>query len=113
MNESQSIVEIKVFGKTYHVECSSGEKENLFRAANYLEEQMRLIQAKNHGRITGERLLIITALNLANDLLTARHIFSKNEEKLNQHIQEISNKLIKKITRDSIDPTTKIFGATL
>ena len=52
---------------------------------------------------------MITALNLANDLLVVQHDASEKEKKRNRYVQETGARLIEKIARDSDRPATKSF----
>lgn len=104
------MVEVKIFDKHYHIECPVGEQEDLFAAADCLEKRMRLMQSRNPSNTTSERLVMITALNLANDLLMYQHISSEKEKKMSQYVQETGTKLIEKIARNSTRPATKSFA---
>jgi len=69
MSEPSSVV-VHLLDKEFRVACPADEKENLIRAARYLDDKMREVRASN---VLGlERIAVMTALNLAHDLLLAR-----------------------------------------
>lgn len=59
-------VDIKIQGRDYRVACPAGEAEALMQAAQLLDAKMSEIAAAT--RATGERLAVMTALNLAHEL---------------------------------------------
>lgn len=68
MSESSSVV-VHLLDKEYRVACDPGEKEDLLRAARYLDDKMR--EVKEANVIGLERIAVMTALNLAHELLQA------------------------------------------
>jgi cell division protein ZapA len=68
MSESSSLV-VHLLDKEFRVACPPEEKENLIRAARFLDDKMREIRAAN---VLGlERIAVMAALNLAHELLQA------------------------------------------
>ncbi len=62
------LVNVKILDKDYRVSCDAEGKEDLQRAARYLDDQMRDIRAS--GNIIGvERIAIMAALNIAHEYL--------------------------------------------
>lgn len=66
MSESSSVV-VHLLDKEYRVACDPGEKDDLLRAARYLDDKMR--EVKEANVIGLERIAVMTALNLAHELL--------------------------------------------
>ena len=60
MSESSSVV-VHLLDKEYRVACDPGEKEDLLRAARYLDDKMR--EVKEANVIGLERIAVMTALN--------------------------------------------------
>ena len=54
-------------GREYRVACTAEEREALLAAVNHVDAKMGEIAGKT--RSTGERLAVMTALNLAHELL--------------------------------------------
>ena len=66
MSDADSVV-VHLLDKEYRVACPPGERENLISAARYLDGKMREVRESN---VIGlERIAIMTALNLAHELL--------------------------------------------
>lgn len=69
MNDSDSVV-VHLLDKEYRVACPPGERDNLLRAARYLDERMN--EVKESNVIGLERIAVMAALNLAHELLETR-----------------------------------------
>ena len=64
-------VNISILGKELMVACPDGEREALIAAARELDGRMREIQ--DSGKVIGgERVAVMAALNLSNELLRLR-----------------------------------------
>jgi len=63
-------LDIKIQGRDYRVACAPGEVDSLQAAAELLNARMGEIAAATKS--TGERLAVMTALNLAHELNAAR-----------------------------------------
>lgn len=63
-------LDIKIQGREYRVACAPGEVESLQAAADLLNARMGEIAQATKS--TGERLAVMTALNLAHELNAAR-----------------------------------------
>jgi cell division protein ZapA len=68
---SGETLEITLHGRQYLVACSAEERAALREAADLLDLKMAEIAKKTSS--TGERLAVMTALNLAHELLAMRH----------------------------------------
>ncbi len=63
-------LDIVLMGREYHVACAPEERESLQTAASLVDAKMREIGEKT--RASGERLAVMTALNLAHELLSIK-----------------------------------------
>ncbi|MBS0323951.1 MAG: cell division protein ZapA [Proteobacteria bacterium] len=63
-------LDITLLGKDYRVACAPEEREALLAAVDMLDARIRDIGART--RSSGERLAVMTALNLAHELLALR-----------------------------------------
>ena len=65
-------VNISILGKELVVACPDGEREALIAAARELDSRMREVQ--DSGKVIGgERVAVMAALNLTNELLRLRN----------------------------------------
>jgi len=64
-------LDIKILGREYKVACKEHERADLLEAVGFLDQRMHEI--KEGGKITGvDRIAVMAALNLANELLRER-----------------------------------------
>ena len=64
-------LDIKIMGREYKVACKENERAELLDAVAFLDQRMHEI--RDGGKITGvDRIAVMAALNLANDLLRER-----------------------------------------
>lgn len=70
MDTNKDTLEIVLAGREYSVACPPDERQSLQAAVDYLDDQLRTAAEKT--RSSGERLIVMTALNLAHELLTMK-----------------------------------------
>ncbi len=71
MTEMFAHVNIKILDKEYQVSCKADERAALLDSAELLNAKMREI--RDSGKVTGlDRIAVMAALNMANELLLAR-----------------------------------------
>ena len=71
MTEMFAHVNVKILEKEYEVACPASERADLLDSAEMLNGKMREI--RDSGKVAGlDRIAVMAALNLANDLLKAR-----------------------------------------
>lgn len=63
----QTLLDITLLGREYRVACPPEERDALLKAASYVDEKMSDIRGKTQS--TGEKLAVMTALNIAHELL--------------------------------------------
>lgn len=81
-------VRVSILDKEYQVSCSQDEIAALQRSANYLDEKMR--EMRDNSNVVGlDRLAVMAALNLTNDLLAQ----SEKADALDTRQHEIAGKL--------------------
>ncbi|MGA7539179.1 MAG: cell division protein ZapA [Steroidobacteraceae bacterium] len=70
-NQDQARVSVRIMEKEYVVTCPYDERSALLDAAEYLNGRMREI--RDSGKIVGlDRIAVMVALNMANELLQVR-----------------------------------------
>jgi cell division protein ZapA len=71
MSESQARVSVRILEKEYYVTCLMEERSDLLDSAEFLNSKMREI--RDSGKVVGlDRIAVIAALNLANELIRFR-----------------------------------------
>ncbi len=87
-------VEFKILGKDYKVACTADEQEKLVQSALELDLQMRTI--RDTGKVSSvDRIAVMAALNLADELRQARGYIANPEESVSNKIAELRNKIEK------------------
>ncbi|MGB5621727.1 MAG: cell division protein ZapA [Gammaproteobacteria bacterium] len=65
-------VSVRILEKEYQFACPASERNDLLNSAEFLNAKMR--QIRDSGKVVGlDRIAVMAALNLANDLLKNRH----------------------------------------
>jgi cell division protein ZapA len=71
MTADISRVSVRILEKEYHVSCPLEERAALLDSAEYLNRRMREI--RDSGKVVGlDRIAVMAALNIVNELLQAR-----------------------------------------
>ena len=64
-------VDISIMGREFRIACPEEEEEGLLNAVDFLDRRMSEI--RDSGRLVGvERIAIMAALNITNELLNSR-----------------------------------------
>ncbi len=94
MNENGKPVTINILDKEYLISCNEDEREQLHTAVTYLNTKM--LEMKNSGRVIGsERIAVMTALNLAHDLLAYKQENDDYTSNVGTTIQRLQSKIDK------------------
>ncbi len=82
-------VRVSILDKDYQVSCEADEVAALQRSASFLDQKMR--EMKENSNVIGlDRLAVMAALNLTNDLLAQ----SDQAKQLNSRQSEIEGRLL-------------------
>lgn len=93
MTEDKTInTTIEILGKFYPIRCPESELESLLQAAKFLDEQMASIQESGKA-INLERIAIMAALNISNQLLQHNKQKDSWVNKINHRISSLQDKL--------------------
>ncbi len=92
MTEPQAQVSIRILDKEYQVACAASERTDLLDSAEVLNAKMQEI--RDSGRIVGlDRIAVMAALNMANDLLHAKERDKYLEDNLSDRLRDMSDRL--------------------
>ena len=79
-------------GKEYQISCPADEEEALKRSARYLNDQM--VEIRSTGKVVGvDRVAVMAALNITNDLLTGSKSASSDQEVTNRRVKMLNEKI--------------------
>lgn len=91
MTDAQPI-NISILDKEYKVACPVGEQPALLASAKYLDGKMR--EVRDNGSIIGsERIAVITALNIANELLNPDNGDKQVDEVISPRLKSLETKI--------------------
>ena len=92
MTELFAHVTIRILEKEYQVACPVEEKADLVASAEMLNRRMREI--RDSGKVVGlDRVAVMAALNLANDLLKSRGDDKELEKLVSMRIRSMQERL--------------------
>ena len=92
MSEPYAQVSVRILDKEYQVACPANERTDLLDSAEVLNAKMREI--RDSGRVVGlDRIAVMAALNMANDLLHAQARDRLIEGDLSDRLKLISDRV--------------------
>jgi len=83
-------LDVSIMGREYRVACKPEEKQELLDAVAYVDKQMRMIRDTGKQN-NAERVAVMTALNIAHDLLKIRVSGSVDLGGLKRRIQDMQS----------------------
>jgi len=90
--QDQARVSVRILEKEYFVACPYEERSALLDSAEFLNARMREI--RDSGKVVGlDRIAVMVALNLANELLQARKREAKLESEISARLRNMREKL--------------------
>lgn len=98
MSNSIIPVAVTLLDKEYRVACPPHEREALLSAADFLNAKLK--EVRDGGKVVGaERIAVITALNIANELLQSQAEKDAQIQAANARIRALNDKIDAMLTR--------------
>ena len=92
MSNDVKTLRINIMDKEYQISCPADEEEALLRSARYLSEQM--MEIRSTGKVVGvDRVAVMAALNIANELLRGSKNASSNQDIANRRLKMLNEKI--------------------
>lgn len=92
MNDIYAHVTVRILEKEYQVSCPASERNDLLDSAELLNKRMREI--RDSGKVVGlDRIAVMAALNLANELRQARAKDQVLETDFGQRLKLLSDRV--------------------
>jgi len=92
VNNNQQPVTVTILDKEYRISCLPEERDSLLQSAAYVDSKMREI--RQSGRVIGtERIAVMMALNLANELLTNQKSKDDSNLTITRRIKSLQEKI--------------------
>lgn len=88
MSDGIARVSVRILEKEYAVACPAEERDDLLRSAEMLNRKMREI--RDSGKVIGlDRIAVMAALNLTNELLVTQSSDDKIDKKLIGRVRDL------------------------
>lgn len=85
-------VSITILDKEYLISCTERERQHLYTAVEFLNKKIH--EVKESGNIIGtERIAVMAALNIANELLAYKHENDDYTSKIDDTLQRLQSKI--------------------
>ena len=92
MSGDTARVSVRILEKEYQFACPSEEQNDLLRSAEYLNARMK--QIRDAGGVVGtDRIAVMAALNLANDLLKGRNRDQSHETRVGVRLKTLRERV--------------------
>ena len=92
-------VPVSILDKEYLISCPEDEREQLHAVVDFVNEKLR--EVKNSGSVIGtERIIIMAALNIANELLAYKQENRSYTESVDSVVKRLQTKIDGVLTRD-------------
>ena len=92
MDKSSEPISVAILDRDYQFACQPEERKALREAADYLDDRMRAI--KGEGRLMAlERIAVMTALNLADELLRLQKYEKHRQQNVDSRIRMLADEL--------------------
>ena len=98
MTDRSARVSVRILEKEYHVACPPEERPALLDSAEYLNRKMREI--RDSGKVIGlDRIAVMAALNIVNELLQTRGHDEGVENELTGRLKAMRERVESALTR--------------
>jgi cell division protein ZapA len=85
-------VSVRLLEREYQVACPAEERTDLLDSAEYLDAKMR--EVRDSGKVVGlDRIAVISALNLANELIKMRRNGSSVDTDLGSRLRSLRERV--------------------
>jgi cell division protein ZapA len=92
-------VTVRILEREYRVMCTPDQRRDLMESALYLDQQMREI--RDSGRVSSvDKIAVMCALNLAEEVLKLRQQTMERREKVDQRIRQLATQLDQALPED-------------
>ena len=92
MSTKAKTLDVSIMGRNYRVTCADDEREALLAAVAYVDQKMTEIKAAS--KVAGtERIAVMTALNIANELLSIKIGSGFDIAELKRRMNSVQSKL--------------------
>jgi len=92
MSGTSNPITVRILDKEFRVACTDDERDDLLRAARFLND--RMAEIRNGGKVIGtDRIAVMAALNIAHELLQCQSKVDDVDQTLHGRIKQIQHKI--------------------
>ena len=88
---TSNVLDVTLMGREFRVACPPGERDELLAAVAYVDGKMRELSGQT--RVVGERLVVMAALNIANELLHQQEVGGSEGGQFKQRISVLTARI--------------------
>lgn len=88
---ASEMLDIQLYGKEYRVACPPEEREALLEAVRFLDARLRDAATKTHA--SGEKLAVMTALNVAHEFIAFQRSGGFDMPGLKRRIEVVNSRI--------------------
>ncbi len=85
-------VSVRIMDREFTIGCEPSEREQLVAAAQLVDKRMREIRGDSRTAAL-DRVAVLTALNLAHELMQGRQLGGSSDQAIRQTLGEMNRKL--------------------
>jgi len=104
MSNNTASVSVTILDKSYLIACEEHETEQLRLAVDYINQKMHEVK-QDGGLIGGERIAVMAALNIANEMLGYKNEKEGYTIGIEETVQRLHNKIDHALTNNHWDKT--------
>ncbi|UCC56243.1 MAG: cell division protein ZapA [Gammaproteobacteria bacterium] len=102
MRKEPDAIKVRILDKEYLVACPEGEKEALTASAKFLNQKM--LDIRESGKVVGiDRIAVMTALNLAHEVIGAIGSDSSEIDSYGQRIGKLNSRIEKALNKYQLE----------
>ena len=92
MSEKAKALDVSIMGRNYRISCADDEREALLAAVAFVDQKMT--ELKTASKVAGtERIAVLAALNIANELLSIKIGSDFDIAELKRRMNSVQSKL--------------------
>jgi cell division protein ZapA len=100
MSKNTSPIKVTILEKEYLIACEESEKESLRSSADFLNQKMNEMK-RDGGVIGSERIAVMTALNITNELLAYKKENQDYTSSIDSTLKRLQSKINDALVRDT------------
>ncbi|MCX7121434.1 MAG: cell division protein ZapA [Gammaproteobacteria bacterium] len=94
MSNSDQLIAITIYGRTYQIKCPPEEAAQLRGSADYLDSQMKKMSQSSQSNNV-ERLAVVAALNVTRELMTFKNQNNNYMDMMHEQIKSLQHRIQK------------------